>query len=105
MLSVPRINHPDAVQRAGNKVYQLRLAATIGFLIPETLVTNNPESAKNFMEEFGGDVIVKPFTPPEIFRDDHYLFIYTTELRGKELGDISDIALAPCIFQERIEKK
>jgi hypothetical protein len=104
LLLVPWINHPHMVRRAENKIRQLQLASFLGLQVPDTLITNCPREAREFIDAHEGDVIVKSLTPATILRGHHYWYAYTTELRGKELGDISDIALAPCVFQRRIPK-
>jgi glutathione synthase/RimK-type ligase-like ATP-grasp enzyme len=104
LFSVPWINYPHLIDRAENKIRQLELAASIGLQLPDTLVTNNPREAREFIDAREGDVIVKSLTPAIIRRGRLSWHAYTTELRGKELGDISDIALAPCILQTRIPK-
>jgi glutathione synthase/RimK-type ligase-like ATP-grasp enzyme len=42
-----------------SKPYQALLVRKCGLLIPPTLVTNDPEEARRFIDEWGGDVIYK----------------------------------------------
>jgi glutathione synthase len=50
------VNHPGALREANEKLYTLRFPE----LIPETLVTNQMSRLKAFMQELGGEMIVKP---------------------------------------------
>ncbi len=54
------VSHPEATDRASNKVYQLRAAAAAGFRIPETLATQSRTEVIRFWERLDGRVIVKP---------------------------------------------
>lgn len=50
------VNHPKALREANEKLYALNFPD----LIPPTLVTSNMEQLKQFMQELGGEMIVKP---------------------------------------------
>src|SRR5919197_3712022 len=45
------VNQPECMVSAEYKPLQLALAAKVGFTIPRTLVTNDPDSLKRFVEE------------------------------------------------------
>ena len=52
-LSVVVVNHPAAGCSNSSKPYQIGLIAQAGFLVPDTLVTTDPLSAKAFLQEHG----------------------------------------------------
>ncbi|MFJ9783087.1 RimK family alpha-L-glutamate ligase [Amycolatopsis sp. NPDC101161] len=52
------LNRPEAAAGNGSKAYQLRGIAAAGFLVPVTLVTNDPDRVGAFVREHG-EVIVK----------------------------------------------
>ena len=52
------LNRPEAGASNGSKPYQLRIVAAAGFLVPPTVVTNDPARAAAFLAAHG-DVIVK----------------------------------------------
>jgi len=52
------LNRPEAGVSNGSKPYQLRTIAAAGFLVPTTLVTNDPGRVEAFLREHG-EVIVK----------------------------------------------
>src|SRR5215831_19826575 len=61
-LDVFWINHPSRDQEAGRKAYQLRVAAEMGFEIPDTLITSDPQDALRFVEMHGPErTIYKSF--------------------------------------------
>src|SRR5690349_6395460 len=53
--------HKDVVLRAQHKASQLKLAQSLGFEIPHTLITNDPAEFREFYRRQGGRVISKVF--------------------------------------------
>jgi hypothetical protein len=53
------VNDPAAESWADNKLHQLRSAASVGFQVPRTLVSSDPERVLEFCREVGGAVLVK----------------------------------------------
>lgn len=53
------MSHPSLQTAAANKIEQLQRAASMGFRVPKTLVTNNPDDARAFYDECGGQIIHK----------------------------------------------
>jgi glutathione synthase/RimK-type ligase-like ATP-grasp enzyme len=98
-----QINRRGTASYSGNKHVQLCVAMECGFAVPRTLITNDADQVLAFMSEFGGKHYIfktlNPYMPPtgEItftsLVDEH-----TLEMRRAEL------ALAPGIFQEFVEK-
>jgi glutathione synthase len=50
------MNNPRGLREANEKLYALRFPEQI----PQTLVSSNMQQLKNFMEEHGGEMIIKP---------------------------------------------
>ena len=71
LLDVPWCNPPANDETAGRKLHQLRLAAELGLSIPRTLVTSDPERAREFVERQGvGRTIFKTFSAThEVWRE------------------------------------
>jgi len=92
------INEPARDMVANRKAYQLRVAAQIGLEIPQTLITNCPQAARDFVQRLGpGQVIYKAFSATEQdWRE-------TRLLRENELAQIENVRYAPVIFQSYIE--
>ena len=89
------MNPPTADEMALRKVYQLRVARKVGLSIPETLVTNRPEEARAFIEQFGvGNVIRKAFRNiPEAPRE-------TATIGAADMSLLDSVRFAPVIFQQ-----
>ena len=88
------MNKPVADEVALRKVYQLRVAKNVGLQIPQTLVTNSPSEAREFIETQGvGKVIRKAFRNiPQAPRE-------TLIVGPEELRLIDAVKYAPVIFQ------
>jgi len=99
------INHPNANSFMENKVRQLQLASEIGFRIPITIISNDPENARVNLEKFGGRMIAKALYSPLIEEQNQDYFIFTNEITEISQSDDEHIRLSPCIFQEPITPK
>jgi glutathione synthase/RimK-type ligase-like ATP-grasp enzyme len=104
-LACPWVNHPIRVHVAEHKLVQLAAARELGFDVPRTMVTNDPAHARAFHEELHGDIVAKPVRQPTIKKDGRLGFIYTHHLNGSERELLDDVRFAPCILQERIDKR
>ncbi len=56
------VNDPFRERRANNKILQLQAARRVGFLIPETCITNSPITARSFFDIHSGKVVFKAQT-------------------------------------------
>ncbi|MBL8412838.1 MAG: hypothetical protein JNM42_00170 [Propionivibrio sp.] len=93
------------MRRAKLKLPQLTLAAKLGFHIPETLVTNDPEAFLDFFNAAQTRVITKPAValPNPIFRE--VVFGYANLVQPRDLLYFQDVRLCPFIAQHYVEKK
>lgn len=91
------VNHPTRHEEAAHKVYQLSVAQDVGFEIPETRVTNDPDAAMAFVDEHGPEsTVYKAFSATErAWRE-------TRVLEPEETAVLEDVEFAPVIFQEYI---
>lgn len=86
------LNRPEAGASNGSKPYQLRVIAAAGFLVPPTLVTNDPDQVEAFLSEHG-DVIVKSTSGVR------------SRVRRVSPSDalrLSDVATCPTQFQRHV---
>lgn len=91
------MNHPAADEMALRKVTQHRVAHRLGLRVPETLVTNGPDEAREFIARHESTgVIRKAFRNiPEAPRE-------TKKVGPEEIAQIEAVRFAPVIFQEYI---
>lgn len=93
---------PD-VRRAENKLVQLREAHRAGLDIPPTVVGNDPDEVRALWAACRGQVVAKMLTPVARSMGPGPA-VYTSALRESDLDDLDGLALAPMIFQERVDK-
>jgi glutathione synthase/RimK-type ligase-like ATP-grasp enzyme len=100
------VNAPEAARRADDKMHQLRVARSLGFAIPETLVSNSPEAVRAFHLRHGGQVVYKAFVPMS-WKDGEGVVSHTHTQMLPPASDLRDdeIALCPGIYQEAVAKR
>jgi glutathione synthase/RimK-type ligase-like ATP-grasp enzyme len=98
------LSNPFSIYQAENKLYQLKVATSLGFKIPNTLVTNSKEDLKKFYFGNSKAIIIKPLSQSRIYNDNETEFIFTNILKEKHIEELDKYDLTPCIFQEEIEK-
>ena len=99
---------------SSNKVVQLRAAASLGCLIPETLISNDKAKVVAFLNRFP-DAIVKPLgvsyvrsvTALPDAHEDSFVSIMTNQVTVAEVAEASEQShrSAPVIYQRRIMKR
>lgn len=92
------------VRQAENKLVQLREAQRAGLRVPRTIVGNDPDEVHRLWQACGGRVVAKMLTPVAQSMGAPAAAVYTHALRASDLDDLDGLALAPMIFQERIDK-
>jgi glutathione synthase/RimK-type ligase-like ATP-grasp enzyme len=97
------VNHPDANRAAESKLPQLSLARELGLRIPRTMITNNPKTARAFIEALDGHAIAKTVYSPRISESRSEL-AYAHLLEPSDLESLGELETAPCILQEYVEK-
>jgi ATP-grasp ribosomal peptide maturase len=99
----PWLNHPHQIGLAEYKPVQLRAAARCGLLVPRTLVTNDPERARQFVDEVG-EVVSKPFTSRGISDSEGYRIPYARRVTSEQCRD-ENIARTMHMFQQWAPKQ
>ncbi|UOO37671.1 hypothetical protein IZU99_10590 [Oscillospiraceae bacterium CM] len=94
------LNNPVDTYKAENKMYQLKLASDIGFLVPETLLSNSANESVVDTNEY----IMKALDTALFHDGNMELFTYSTIVTGLELKQ-SDLSSAPVIIQEYLKEK
>lgn len=106
------IDDPTVMQRSSNKPLQLNLARRLGFDVPRTMVTNSRTTAREFFDACNGVVIYKTLSAPavqtatggpgDISRN---IAAFTTLIADDDPELWASVELAPCMFQELIDKR
>lgn len=100
------VSHPDNLQVAESKPYQLKVASSLGFTIPETLITNQEILVKEFSEIYSKNkIIYKPLQHSRIYRGEKVSLIYTNLIHPEQLEKPENIQYSPSLFQPYIPKK
>jgi len=99
------VNHPIANELMENKLRQLKLAAEIGFLIPDTLVTNDAKEVRSWLNQLNGQAICKALYAPLIEEPAEDRFIFTSLLESLPDDFDESLRVAPAIFQRAILPK
>jgi glutathione synthase/RimK-type ligase-like ATP-grasp enzyme len=90
------VNDLAAEEAASHKPYQLHLARQLGLTVPETVITNSPEEARRFWQQYPGKIVYKAFhASREAWRE-------TRRLRPEEEALAETIRLTPVIFQRYV---
>jgi hypothetical protein len=91
------INQPTRDDEAARKAFQLKVAQKVGLEVPITLITNNPDDARDFVATHGPErTVFKAFSATlQHWRE-------TRLLREDEVALLDNVRFAPVIFQEYI---
>lgn len=98
------VNDLRRERAAENKQRQLRVAAAASLRIPRTLVTNDPDAARQFFEETEGQMVAKLLRPLTVGMDADSDFVYTSRVSAEDLAAAETLRHSPMVFQELIPK-
>lgn len=96
---------PKNVYNAENKLLQLKEAKSIGFELPNTLITTTKRKITQFYSENNDKIIIKPFWNSKIQIDGKTKLLFTNLVSKSDIENIESIEITPVIFQEYIDKK
>jgi glutathione synthase/RimK-type ligase-like ATP-grasp enzyme len=90
---------------AENKLTQLRVARAVGFKLPETLISNDPQRIRAFVRahQHGGTVF-KAFRPVTWESADRLALLYTAKVDETMLPGDHLLQLSPGLFQAYVPK-
>lgn len=97
------VNHPDKNRVASSKALQLKVAQDLGFSIPKTLITNDPDKVREFFSECDGQIVYKAFESG--FYLTTHRGCYTAPVSKNHLENVQLIQNSGGIFQENISKR
>jgi glutathione synthase/RimK-type ligase-like ATP-grasp enzyme len=109
------VSEPARIRQASWKGEQLARARRLGFEVPRTLVTTDPEVAREFFAACDNQMIFKVMSDPSLGalslsrQDPELQFepyeVMTTVITEAELDMLDSVVIAPCLFQEYVPKK
>ena len=99
------INSPDTAVKSSNRLTQLVCARKIGFNVPPTLITNDPDRARDFYYQNSGRIIVKALHNHDIEIHSKVYSLFSHSVNQEDLKNFGDLLYAPCILQEKLQKR
>jgi glutathione synthase/RimK-type ligase-like ATP-grasp enzyme len=99
------VNHPAAIRYATRKPHQLRAAAQLGFIVPETILSSDAAQVDSFWRRHNGDVVFKPLHQDAIEIAGRFYFAYASKLTAAHLVELHRLTLSPVLFQQYVPPK
>jgi hypothetical protein len=97
---------PSAMQAAQLKAPQLRRAAELGFEVPRTLFTNDPDAFLALHRERSGRVVTKPIGALQVrCRPGEEFGRYTEPVTTRDVAHAQALTWCPVIVQEYVPKR
>ena len=97
------VNHPDRNRAAESKLAQLRVAAELGFEVPDTLVSNDSASVQQFIAARPQGVICKPIFDGRVPVGGEKRVFFTSQVEPGNT-DLGDLGPEPYLFQSLVPK-
>jgi hypothetical protein len=98
------VSKPDRIRTAESKLLQLKVAQELGFSIPKTLVTSDPDEAREFLA--GTDkAVYKPLRQTRLECQERTMLLFTNVVRDCHASELERVRYAPCLFQEYVPKR
>lgn len=98
------LGKPGIYRRLDSKEEQLKIAHKIGFKVPDTCITNNPQEAKQFILKHQ-NVVGKMQTGFAIYEDGIESVVFTNVISEEKLDELDSLLYCPMQFQRMIQKK
>jgi glutathione synthase/RimK-type ligase-like ATP-grasp enzyme len=100
------LDPPDLVRQRGHKPAQQRIARACGLETPRTLMTNDPDEAREFIASCPGGAIAKMLAAFPIYDEQgEEQVVFTTLLDEQHLAHLEGLRYSPMVFQERLQKQ
>ncbi len=92
-----------AIREAENKIYQLQLAKSLGFNIPESIISNSARDIRSFYADNNEECIIKPVKSGLIDDEKESKVVFTNKLKSLPTSD-NKIKVSPNFLQTEIKK-
>jgi glutathione synthase/RimK-type ligase-like ATP-grasp enzyme len=97
------LNSPQMISLAENKIRQLNLAWRLGFLVPQTTITNDPSTFSAFLKP--QEMVGKPLKNSLVKDNSTDRVLFTTRLQNRLNIEQDEIRACPIIIQQEIKKE
>lgn len=104
-LSCPWINTIESTIRAEDRYSVLQRARQLGFVVPDTVITNDPAEIRKFFFDHDGQIISKVLHHHDINSKRNTYSIYSHKVTPKDLHLLRHLEPSPSIFQHRVKRK
>ena len=104
-LSCPWINTIESTNRADDRYLVLKRARQLDFVVPNTIITNDPEEVRKFFFDQQGQIISKVLHHHDVNSRRNTFSIYSRKVTLKDLDLLGKLEPSPCIFQQMIARK
>jgi hypothetical protein len=95
---------PSVIERAGAKASQLKLAGALGFELPPTLFTNDPDEFLQFYRQHNGNIVSKAAGKAFVRSLGETFGRYTQVVSKRDIGYVQAVRFCPMIFQAYVPK-
>jgi glutathione synthase/RimK-type ligase-like ATP-grasp enzyme len=109
------ISEPERIRQASWKGEQLMRASQLGFDVPRTLVTTDPDNARQFFHDCGKRMVFKAMSDPFLgavnvsrkYPGERIALVQsrTSLVTDNDLGMLDSVRVVPCLFQEYVPKR
>lgn len=97
------VNHPWNNRAAEFKPAQLSAAQRCGFVLPSTVITNDPNEARSFVDDQPGGVVYKPLWNTSYRVDGRPHSVWVRTVYAEEITDA--VSVCPHMFQAEVVKE
>ena len=99
-LDVAVMGRPVVLAGARDKLLQLRVARQAGLAVPDTLLTNNADSVRDFAASQPHGLVAKMLHAFALGADERVVF--TSPVGPEDLVELSGLAASPMVFQQAV---
>lgn len=100
------INRPSAIEFVNPKMFQLFIAKKVGFRIPDTICSNDPNQVRDFFSHTSGRMIAKQHIPYAWrTKAGAIAFTGTSRVMADQLSSDFSIAGSPLTYQEHLDMR
>lgn len=101
MIPAQWVSHPEAIRGASSKPLQLRDARSLGFDVPDTVITNDPDELERLWQRSPDGVVCKALTDGRVRTTGEQALLFTTQI---DHDQVAALGPEPHLFQALVPK-